>query len=235
MPDGLEEIEFYGCLSCYVDQIDLAAWDDGSGFTAQMRARIVEPGQHAVDLLATYPVLTRMYTTISPAEMTADPFFWANPDLPMVDLTNSIATRRVLCNGDALWTLPDGREVYVPDDGAWPDFSSEMPYVEEIAEMPPAGAPITLVNNTTLIEAELAEYNCGFDWPTPEACGGSGTASEGTASEGTASEGSEGGTDSSAGQDEADRGCNCSSRRRPHDLLGLLVPVALLGLRRRRR
>jgi hypothetical protein len=37
----------------------------------------------------------------------------------------------------------DGHEVYVPNVGPWPDFSEEMPYAEEIAAMPPAGAPMT--------------------------------------------------------------------------------------------
>jgi hypothetical protein len=225
VPDGVDEIEFYGCLTCYEDQIDLAAWGDGSGFAADMQLRIVEPGLHAADLLDTYPTLTRMYTTISPAEMTADPFFWANPDLPGVDFTNAIATRRVLCNGDAVWTLPGGQEVYVPGDGPWPDFSDEMPYVEEIAEMPPAGAPMTIVDNRALIAAELAAYNCEHGWPTEDACGSSGTA--------TASGGSEDGSSSDGtGENEVGRGCGCASGH-PSGALGLLVPFALRRRRRR--
>lgn len=224
VPDGIDEIEFYGCLTCYEDQIDLAAWGDGSGFAADMQTRIVDPGLQAAALLSTYPVLTRMYTTISPAEMTEDPFFWANPDLPMVDFTNAIANRRVLCNSDALWTLPDGREVYVPNDGPWPDFSDEMPYVEEIAAMPPAGAPMTLVDNRTIIADQLAQYNCGYGWPNDELCA-SGTA--------TASGGSEDGSGSdTVGENESDRGCNCRSSGGGIGALGLF---AALGLRRRRR
>ena len=233
VPDGIDEIDFYGCLTCYEDQIDLAAWDDGSGFAADMQARIVDPGAHAADLLSTFPVLTRMYTTISPAEMTEDPFFWANPDLPMVDLTNAIASRRVLCNGDALWTLPDEREVYVPNDGPWPDFSAEMPYVEEIAEMPPAGAPLTLVDNRSLIAEELAAYNCGFDWPTADVCG-SGTATSGSASASASASDSdgEGSSSESAGENDVDRGCSCRSRG---DRVGAIGMLALLTAFRRRR
>ncbi len=233
VPDGVDEIDFYGCLTCYEDQIDLAAWGDGSAFAADMQERIIDPGAHAAGLLTTYPVLTRMYTTISPAEMTADPFFWANPDLPNVDLTNAIANRRVLCNGDAVWTLPDGHEVYVPNDGPWPDFSTEMPYVEEIAAIPLAGAPMTIVDNRSIIATELADYNCQFDWPSSDDCGAS-TATDsgsGSASASASGDGSDG-SSSDAGENEAERGCNCSSGDvRP----GALALLALLAFGRRRR
>jgi hypothetical protein len=224
VPDGLDEITFYGCLSCFQDQIDLVAWGDGSGFSADMQTRIVDPGAHAAQLLATYPTLTRMYTTISPAEMTADPFFWANPDLPPVDLTNAIATRRILCNGDAVWTLPDGHEVYVPQDGPWPDFSDEMPWVEEIAEMPQAGAPMTLVDNRALIVTQLTEYNCTFGWPSPSACGGAST---------SAGSDDSGGSSSSAGANDGDRGCGCNQRSGADALV--LLPLLFAASRSRRR
>jgi MYXO-CTERM domain-containing protein len=226
VPDGLDEVQFYGCLTCYEDQIDLVAWGDGSGFAADMQTRIVEPGAHAAELLSAYPVLTRMYTTISPAEMTDDPFFWPNPDLPMVDLTNAIATRRVLCNGDAVWTLPDGHEVYVPNDGPWPDFSDEMPWVEEIAEMPKSGAPLALVDNRTLIASELQTYNCGYSWPNPDACGGASGSATGS--------GSDDSTSDTAGEDEVGRGCGCRSDAGGSTALGVLALLAMIGRRRAR-
>ena len=37
------------------------------------------------------------------------------------------ATRRQHCNGTATVTLPDGREVFLPDPNVWPDFQDEMP------------------------------------------------------------------------------------------------------------
>lgn len=222
VPDGLDEIEFYGCLTCFEAEIDLDAWGDGSAFATAMQERIIDPGAHASDLLATFPTLTRMYTTISPAEMTADPFFWANPDLPDVDLTNAIATRRVLCNGDAVWTLPDGREVYVPGDGPWPDFSDEMPYEEEVAETPRMGPPIVMVDNREIIATELRTHNCQYGWPGDGTCGaGSG---------GSDSSGSDG---SSAGADEGGGGCGCTSGGNAG--WGALAMVVGVGLARRRR
>ncbi len=247
VPDGVTAEEFYNCLSCYEGLIDLATWDDGSGFAADMQARIVDPGAHAVTILDGFPTLTRMYTTISPAEMTEDPFFWANPDLANVDLTASIATRRVLCNGDAVWTLPDGREVYVPGDGAWPDFGDEMPYEEDVAQTPEQGAPIAIVDNTALIDSQLQTWNCDHGWPANECGGGTSgadTSGGGTASGGgSASGGGTDGTDGSSGGGSAGatdspgyNGCGCNSDERlPASAAFGLVIAALVRPRRRRR
>ena len=146
------------------------AWD-GPAFAAALEERIIAPGLHARNLLETWPYLTRMYTTMSPGEMTADPFFHTNPDLDEVDLRSEMASRRFLCNGAALWTLPNGDEVYVPSGSGWPAFDSEMPWEEEVAEIADAGAPLLLVDNAQVIDAQLEEYNCQFNHPTPEACG----------------------------------------------------------------
>jgi MYXO-CTERM domain-containing protein len=233
VPAGYDEVEFYGCLSCYEDEIDQAAWGDGSSFADAMLTRIVEPGAHAVDLLSTWPMLTRMYTTISPHEMIADPFFHENPDLPEVDLRNQSATRRFLCNGDQVWTLPDGREVYTPG-GTWPSFDDEMPWEEEVQETPEIGAPIGLVNNTELIDTKLEEHNCRYDWPSQAACGNGGDdgASDGGAEGGD----TDGGTGGSGGQDGSQSsGCACMVQQTPRAGAWALALLALgLGRRRRR-
>jgi MYXO-CTERM domain-containing protein len=231
VPDGLGRDEFYGCLSCNEAMIDTMAWGDGSGFSTAMQERIVAPGQHAADLLAQFPTLTRMYTTISPAEMTEDPFFWQNPDLPPVDLTASLATRRIFCNGDALWTLPDGKEVLVPDDGAWPEFGDEMPYVEEIATTPANGAPIAIVDNRTSIQGQLDAYNCALGYPAVT-CGDNADSSGGSASGGSASGGDSSGSDTAGENDGGGSGCGCNSGG---STSGVLLLLGAIALRRRRR
>lgn len=183
-PDVTPE-EFWGCLSCWVDDIDAGAWDPAA-FAAALEERVIAPGTHGMQVLAEYPYLTRMYTTISAVEMTEDPFFWANPDLDDVDFTNEIATRRTLCNGADVWTLPDGREVYVPAGASWPTFDGQMPYEEEVSEMPPAGAPMTIVDRSVEIAGVLATHNCGHEWPTYPLCGSpepTDTSSEGDGSD----------------------------------------------------
>lgn len=161
VPQGLGADEFYACLSCYADQIDVAAWDP-LAFAADFEQRIVAPGKHASELLGKYPYLTRMYTTISPDEMMEDPIFRPNPDL--ADVPSQLqATRLLRCDGHADWTLPDGRKVFVPNNGPWPDFDAELPWEEEIQTTTIKGAPMTLVNNTAAINKALDEWNNKMD------------------------------------------------------------------------
>lgn len=171
-PAGVTEADFYDCLSCYVEMIDPDAWD-ANAFADDIEERIFAPGRRAVAALDSHPYLTRMYTTISPGEMTEDPMFWQNPSLEDVDSVNQ-AQQRILCNGDQIWTLPDGREVYLKAGQPWPDFDdvdggtkdepSQMPFAERIAEVPDQGAPMNLVDNAEVIDAKLRAFNLGNGW-----------------------------------------------------------------------
>lgn len=234
VPKGVDEVDYYGCVSCYEGLIDVEAWD-GTEFSAALAERIIEPGAHANSLLQSWPYLTRMYTTISPGEMTVDPFFHENPDLAEVDLTFENATRRFLCNGDTLWTLPNGDEVYSPD-GSWPSFEGEMPWEEEVSEIASQGAPLVLATRTDEIQAVLVEHNCAFNFPSPQACGNGSDDDDGEGDGGTGNGGSTGGD--SAGQDGADGdggGCGCTTTDPSEGgLLFGLFGLGLLATRRRR-
>ncbi|MCX4242883.1 DUF2330 domain-containing protein [Paraliomyxa miuraensis] len=215
VPAGLSADEFYGCLSCYEDQIDAVAWD-GVRFAAALQDRVIVPGQHANDLLDQNPYLTRMYTTISPGEMTEDPMFHENRELGDVAAAQN-GVQRILCNGDSVYILPDGRQVYLPQGDPWPDFDNEpawaMESAEEVQEVMSAGAPVVLANNTEAIDAALAAYNDAMGWN-----GGAWADTETT-----------GGADDNQGS-----GCGC----RTHSGLGgsLLMLLGLgLGLASRRR
>lgn len=169
VPEGVDPRDFYLDPQPYADLIDLELWADGVVFAERLEERVIEPGKNAAELLETHDYLTRMYTTISPSEMTADPMFHANPDLEQVDNSRT-ATNRLLCNGDNLWTLPDGREVYVPAGEAWPNIGGDDFWEEEVDEMPDAGAPMVLVNNTEAIDSALRSYNTerGYNGIPPE-------------------------------------------------------------------
>ena len=175
VPNGLEAWEFYGCLSCYEEMIDTMAWD-GQAFADALDSRVVEPGEHAARILADNPYLTRMYTTISPKEMMEDPMFHENRELPDVAAART-GQRRFLCNNDSVYTLPDGREVYLPAGTTdWPDFKDEpaweQPYEEELQEIMTEGAPIVLTSQTEAIDTALAAYNAAHGWPGGGADGG---------------------------------------------------------------
>ncbi|NVB40789.1 DUF2330 domain-containing protein [Pseudenhygromyxa sp. WMMC2535] len=161
VPEGVVPVNFYSCLECYEELIDLAAWD-AAAFAAKLDERVVAPSKNAAELVTANPYLTRMYTTISPGEMNDDPMFRINTTLPDVQAVR-IASQANHCNGSATLTLPDGREVIFPDssDLDWPDFSDEMPWVEDVDQEGMAqNAPlISLVDNTEAIDTLLEEHN----------------------------------------------------------------------------
>jgi len=215
-PQGIDPDEFYACLSCYADMIDLAAWD-GEAFAADFEQRIVAPGKHAVELLTTYPYLTRMYTTISPAEMMEDPIF--RPNAELAEVPNLLqATRLLRCDGHANWTLPDGREVFVPNNGSWPDFDAELPYEEEVQTTGIKGAPMTLVNNTAAINKALDAWNRKMD-PV----------------EGQLPPGSDEPDPDADDPAASNSGCSCDARAGAGSVAASLTLLGLVAVRRRRR
>jgi MYXO-CTERM domain-containing protein len=225
VPDGMTDAEFYSCLSCNEAQIDLTAWDPAL-FSKDLEERLIAPGKHAVDLLNTWPYLTRMYTTISPAEMLEDPIFRQNPNLPEVpSLRNAQALLR--CDGHGTWTLPDGREVFVPNNGPWPDFDVELPYEEEVQQTSIKGAPMTIVNNTAAINKALDDWNRKMDPVEGQLPPGAEPGDTDTDTD-TGTGGSSGGL----GGD--DQGCNCDVNTGTGGMIASLGLLGLLGLRRRR-
>lgn len=239
VPRGIDEAEFYDCLSCYAGAIDEGAWD-AAAFMDAYDERIVAPLDHANDLLETWPYLTRMYTTISPHEMLTDPMFTENPDLEDVANRHG-AEREQECCGNAM-RLPGGRLVWM-DSNVWPTWSDEMPWAERVEEYTAAaGAPIVLLDNTMLIDAVLGQWNAvascldeggGSDTGMPGGeTGPSGEESTAGPSDSTSSTGmDDGGQDS----DES-ASCACSTRTSDTGTGWLLLALGLgLGAVRRRR
>ncbi|HWB80951.1 MAG TPA: DUF2330 domain-containing protein [Nannocystaceae bacterium] len=222
-PDGVPAAEMWGNWATYAGEVDATLWN-GADFSTKLTQRVIEPGQHALELLQQHSYLTRMYTTISPHEMTEDPQFWENEALPEVaNLLNG--TLRTLCNGDQVFILPDGREVYLPSGEPWPDFPDEpggipgaMPSSQIIEAVPDNGAPMRLSDNTEQIDIVLKAWNDEHGWRSSG--GGSGSA---------------GGSGSdSDGEANGGEGCGCTSDARSSSMLAL-VGLAGFALARRRR
>jgi hypothetical protein len=233
-PAGVEGRLYWGCLSCYADQIDLAVWD-AAAFGADLDARIVTPAEHARDVLLAEPYLTRLYTRISPWEMTKDPMFYENPDLPDVAQTQ-IAQQMVLCNGDSVYTLPDGREVYVPAGTGWPDFPAAMPWEETVEQPLTSGPSQVLVTRTAEIDALLAEWNASHGWPPggDGSGGGDGSATDDDDDEDPSGGGGGGG--GGAADDPAAGACACDIEDgRSSPMTAGFAMLALGALFRRRR
>ena len=239
VPDGVDPLDFYNCVSCYEADLDPALWD-GNAFADELQAKIVAPGQRARELLQRNPYLTRMYTTISPGEMTEDPMFWENGALP--DVTNlQTGVRRTLCSGDTVFTLPDGREVFLPAGTTdWPSFEDDPAWVQPweavVEETPEVGAALQLTDNNEAIDVALAAYNAAMGWPGGGADGGDADGSGGGDASGGGSDGGTGGggADGGGGQDAG--GCGCRTTSTPIGMMWALFAVGVgLTTRRRRR
>jgi len=234
---------FYSCTSCYQDQFDATKWN-ADAFRSALSSRIIEPARHADALVASWPYLTRMFTTISPAEMTADPEFWEHDGLANVSVPRS-AVRRITCSGASGMTLPDGRQVALTPQSTWPGWGADMPFAERIEEFTATGDPLLLVDNTETINVVLKKWNDSQQWPPP-ATGGAGATGAGGAT-GTAGASTTGGFDTTTGPgaggsaaaegSNMSSGCGCrtipaSSTSRMSVALGALA--GLLVARRRR-
>jgi hypothetical protein len=253
-PAGVDEGGFYDCLACYASDIDRTKWGDGTAFARALEERVIVPGRHASDLLATYPYVTRMYTTISPAEMTADPTFQEADNLPMVGATQT-ATALTKCDGSTGVILPDGREVGLarmpnpPSPGAsqlmWPMFSKDMPWAERVEEIAADGTTVVLVDNHDLINGLLKQWNDSVGWTAEGLDAGRGGAGGSFTSGGGGGPGAgAGGAQPEAGTElppaTSGGGCGCSLPRRSRSTLALegallLVAGALFRRRQGRR
>ena len=219
-PAGVDEGGFYSCLACYADRIDTTRWKD-SGFAVAFQERIVVPGRRASELLERYSYLTRLYTTISPPEMTEDPTFHERADLPPV-AAQRVATR--LVTPQIGFEVSEGRIVALMDNGTWPEFVSQMPWVERVEDIPVTGAPIVVVNNQSLIDLLLEEHNRQLGFSTTSCDSGTGGSAGRAGSGGTIGigGGGSGGTaaspagsggnaapPSSGANEQASGGCTC--------------------------
>ncbi|MFT5432934.1 MAG: hypothetical protein ACI9OJ_003638 [Myxococcota bacterium] len=63
---------------------------DPVAMTADVKAHMVDPVKAAQQLFEDFPYTTRLFTTISPDEMTKDPLFSFNPDLADVSNVHTI-------------------------------------------------------------------------------------------------------------------------------------------------
>jgi hypothetical protein len=162
-PEGVSPDKFYGCTSCYKDQIDASKWDAAALATA-FQERLVTPGNHALELLKKFPRLTRLYTTISPSEMTEDPEFAPAPGASSVSNLQS-AKRSDDCKSFGNWLVPGAGGVGIKaGPGTYASWLPDMPYAARIVDHTSPDNPVVLVDNETKIAGAIAEWNATQTW-----------------------------------------------------------------------
>jgi uncharacterized protein (TIGR03382 family) len=129
---------------------------DSVAFADELQERVVMPMIEAQDILDRHSYLTRLYTTVSPSEMTRDPLFFFNAGLP--DVSNEHTADAVgTCTDDGsmetvLITLSSGETITIDapgenwwgwmSDEEWGDPASDEGAASSIALVGEEGAPV---------------------------------------------------------------------------------------------
>lgn len=156
---------------------------DAAAVAAELEEKVVTPTMEAGAMFRTNPTLTRLFTTLSPSEMTADPVFSYNPDLP--ELSNVHNARAIFHCG--FYGYDDINEVpatIVTEQGwrlelehgiganPWP--TADMPAAARTETLREEGAPEVLTDNEGAIEDVVGSRGGGGCAAIPGAGGGSG-------------------------------------------------------------
>jgi hypothetical protein len=171
-PPGTAERDFYSCVTCYADRIDHSAWD-AAAFASDLEDRVIAPARHASDVLTGAPYLTRLFTRISPGEMTADPEFTVMPRSGADVSTALVATEHAACGGDLSLELA-GRPALALDGGAVPRFARSTPAALLVAEYDPSGKRTVLFDNGAAVDGKIAAWNRSQGYPHSAPSGGGG-------------------------------------------------------------
>jgi hypothetical protein len=175
-PAGVPEQQFYGCLPCNAGSIDRQAWD-GAAFAHDLDERIITPGHHAADVLSSSPFLTRLFTTISPEEMTDDPTF-ANAALSEPPVTQKLTGNlNFTCTGDQAMEV-SGLPPIALQGGSMPTFDTKMPFAATVRQFDSSGQGSLVFDNGKIIAQQINSWNDsqGFsDSGTPNAGTSSGS------------------------------------------------------------
>jgi uncharacterized protein DUF2330 len=137
-------------------------------YLAQLEKLVLEPVRRVQRLVDAHPQITRMYTTLSPDEMTLDPLFGFNAGLPSVPNVHT-AVQVIACNpsvylSDAPWhvDLPQGDIVWgTGANRSWPSELDTLPANRVIMRAAEGGEGKVIEDNSELIGSEISHYNAG--------------------------------------------------------------------------
>lgn len=174
LPVGVTAEQVQQCPECYPEV------QSDADFLSALEANVVEPIRLVQALINAHPQVTRLYTTLSAAEMTVDPVFTFNPDLPAVSNLHRadrvIECRRGYYVSTAPWRieLPSGGVVRggPSDVGVWPSAFDAQPANQRISRQGESGAGRVLEDNTASIEASVSKYNASVPTPPAHSSGG---------------------------------------------------------------
>jgi MYXO-CTERM domain-containing protein len=143
---------------------------DFAAMTEKIEAEINEPRIMINDAFTRNPYLTRLYSTMSAHEMTLDPMFGWNRDLPAQSNIRN-AVRRIRCvmgtpDWDNATIETESGIVFREEDGSNPNVvlrqegetirgQEDLPAAQVITEQRPAGMSRVIMDNTAQIRARV--------------------------------------------------------------------------------
>jgi hypothetical protein len=179
-------------------------------FRERLQTLVIDPVRTTLTALAAQPYLTRLYTTLSPDEMTVDPVFEVNADL--ADVSNfHIANRSVPCNSPlGTMLLPQGATIVTdPASNAWPVPMDVLPAALQVFQHGTSGPGVLLVDERASVEGatfglgacQMGVGGSGSGSPVGRGFAGTGAgAASGAVSGGAAGAGAPGETASDEGR-----------------------------------
>ena len=171
LPDNLPFSDFQTCPDCYSNQVSLSP----TAYLNALEAGVIQPMRRVQQLIDAQPYVTRLYSTLSPADMTIDPVFTFNPDLDTVSNIHS-AERIIECNSNiyswqAPWRIefPQGSVIRgtANDFGNWPQAVNDQPANLRVSTLSDSGPGLIAEDNLDKINSMLATYNARVPEPVP--------------------------------------------------------------------
>ncbi len=161
-----ERMELMQCPWCFVDDGKLPADFDPQAWVDAMKEYMIDPMIETQELFDASEYTTRMYTTMSANEMTRDPAFDFNPDLPAKSNINT-ADMIIECSSQYYqWEapfrveLPSGLVVRGADQNTWPIGEGPMmPATLRVSEVGTSGEGEVVRDNYATVQQQLEIEN----------------------------------------------------------------------------
>jgi MYXO-CTERM domain-containing protein len=242
LPSTIALMDFKNCVQCYITATGVSF--DTSKFLTKLYEMVIKPMADTQALLDSLPYITRLYTTMSAAEMTLDPAFDFNPDIK--DVSNIHTANRIIeCTSGSAnpstgpWRVELAQGDIVRGTGTtWPVKITDAPAALKILEYGKTGEAKVIMDLTNMVSAMLKK-NAGTTTASGTAGSKSGSAGTGTGPGTGATGGSGSGANSADGgvvgsAKKNGGGCAVADTQPTGSLSPLLFSLAALFVRRRR-
>jgi hypothetical protein len=177
--EGATGAQFVGCVDCYF-QVNVPVRNDAypptpyvgetdpihsmnvEAFLDALEEAVVKPLTDGQSLFDEHSTVTRFYTTLSPDEMTADPVFDFNDELPPVSNFHT-ADREIRCDGTQRIILAQG--VSLDTDGFnWPvPLDGAVPMNLRVLQLSTKGTGDVTTDNRERIVTLLVDQGIGTE------------------------------------------------------------------------